>query len=139
MVATTILRRPFRVRFLVAIAIGALITYRLCLSPTTHSWLLLPDGDGDHATAFGANSTLGFGRIYVVSKEDSPRRHGLLQAANITELDLTIPVQPEWTDADLDVPFKIGKGSLLAWLGHLHALRLYVPPLQEKGRREDKE
>lgn len=75
-----------------------------------------------------SNSTLGFGRIYVVSKQGSPRRKAIVQAANVTELQLSIPVQPVWTEDD-ERDFKlaqnssIGGGSLLAWLGHLHALR----------------
>ncbi|KAH8879366.1 hypothetical protein GQ53DRAFT_800279 [Thozetella sp. PMI_491] len=78
-----------------------------------------------------ANSTLGFGNIYVVSTPTSARREPLLHAANITELDLTIPLQPEWTEEDqrkfrLKENSTLGRGSLLAWLGHLHALREFM-------------
>lgn len=78
--------------------------------------------------ASSSNSTLGFGRIYVVSQQGSPRRKSIIQAANVTELQLTIPLQPNWTEADqrnfrLAKDSSINKGSLLAWLGHLHALR----------------
>ncbi len=78
-----------------------------------------------------ANSTLGYGRIYVISTPDSPRRKLLVHAANVTEMDLTIPVQPQWTEEDQD-KFRLrenstlGRGSLLAWLGHLHALREFM-------------
>jgi hypothetical protein len=48
-----------------------------------------------------ANRTLGFGAVVVVSKEGSARRHPLIQAANVTDFDLTIPRQPEWTEGDV--------------------------------------
>ncbi|RCI10423.1 hypothetical protein L249_4415, partial [Ophiocordyceps polyrhachis-furcata BCC 54312] len=78
-----------------------------------------------------SNSTLGFGRIYVVSQQDSPRRKTIIQAANVTELTLTIPLQPVWTDQDerkfrLPKDSSIQRGSLLAWLGHLHALQQFL-------------
>jgi hypothetical protein len=75
-----------------------------------------------------ANRTLGFGAVVVVSKEGSDRRHSLLQAANVTDIDLTIPAQPEWTEGDLQ-KFRnkqennVQRGSILAWMGHHHALR----------------
>ncbi|KAK1250078.1 hypothetical protein MKX08_010081 [Trichoderma sp. CBMAI-0020] len=81
--------------------------------------------------ASSSNSTLGFGRIYVVSQQGSSRRKSIIQAANVTELQLTIPVQPIWTEDDqrnfrLAKDSSIGKGSLLAWLGHLHALQQFL-------------
>lgn len=74
------------------------------------------------------NSTLGFGEIYVVSRPESPRRDSIVQAANVTGLRLSIPAQPIWTQEDehdfrLAQNSSIDKGSLHAWLGHLHALR----------------
>ena len=78
-----------------------------------------------------ANRTLGFGAVVVVSKEASTRRHALLQAANVTDIDLTIPKQPEWTEGDVQ-NFRNGqdknvqRGSILAWMGHHNALRWYV-------------
>lgn len=76
-----------------------------------------------------ANKTLGFGAILVVSKEGSERRHSLLQAANVTDIDLTIPAQPKWSQDDVD-KFRNNqhtdeevRGSILAWLGHRHALK----------------
>ncbi|KAF2729370.1 hypothetical protein EJ04DRAFT_546334 [Polyplosphaeria fusca] len=78
-----------------------------------------------------ANATLGFGAIVVVSKSESDRRHSLLQAANVTNIDLTIPQQPEWTEGDVQ-KFRnkqendVQRGSILAWMGHHHALRWFL-------------
>ncbi|KAF2005727.1 glycosyltransferase family 25 protein [Amniculicola lignicola CBS 123094] len=78
-----------------------------------------------------ANRTLGFGAVVVVSKDESQRRHSLLQAANVTNIELTIPEQPEWTEGDLQ-RFRSGeakgvqRGSLLAWLGHHNALQWFL-------------
>ncbi|KAF2470170.1 uncharacterized protein BDR25DRAFT_262893 [Lindgomyces ingoldianus] len=78
-----------------------------------------------------ANKTLGFGAVLVVSKDGSDRRHSLLQAANVTDIELTIPQQPEWTEGDVQ-KFRNGqekgvqRGSLLAWMGHHHALRWFL-------------
>ncbi|RDA95109.1 hypothetical protein CP533_2188 [Ophiocordyceps camponoti-saundersi (nom. inval.)] len=83
------------------------------------------------SSSSASNSTLGFGRIYVVSQKDSPRRQTIVQAANVTELTLTIPLQPVWTEDDernfrLPKDSSIQRGSLLAWLGHLHALQQFL-------------
>ncbi|KAF2643935.1 hypothetical protein P280DRAFT_393354 [Massarina eburnea CBS 473.64] len=78
-----------------------------------------------------ANRTLGFGAVVVVSKKDSERRAALLQAANVTDIDLTIPSQPQWTQNDID-KFRNGqeknvqRGSILAWMGHHNALRWFL-------------
>lgn len=75
-----------------------------------------------------ANRTLGFGAVIVVSREGSRRRHSLLQAVNVTDIDVVIPQQPHWTEDDL-VKFQNGqrdgahRGSMLAWLGHRSALQ----------------
>ena len=75
-----------------------------------------------------ANRTLGFGAVVVVSKAGSDRRHALIQQANVTDFDLTIPKQPQWTEGDVH-KFRNGQeddvqhGSILAWMGHLNALR----------------
>jgi hypothetical protein len=78
-------------------------------------------------TKLPANSTLGFGAVVAVSREDSERRHSLIQAANVTEFDLTIPQQPDWTEGDLetfiDGQSNAQRGSTLAWLGHRNALQ----------------
>lgn len=78
-------------------------------------------------TKLPANRTLGFGAVLVVSKDGSERRHSLIQAANVTDFDLTIPTQPDWTEGDI-YGFINGqegaqRGSILAWLGHHNALR----------------
>lgn len=67
----------------------------------------------------------------AVSRQQSPRRDGLLLAANITALDISIPVQPPWTDEDIarlraENISSITRGSALAWLGHLNALQAFL-------------
>lgn len=84
-----------------------------------------------HYTEGSANATLGFGAIYVVSRPDSPRRHALRNAASLTSLDITIPIQPIWTDSDItsiqaSENSSIDKGSVLAWLGHRNALQTFL-------------
>jgi len=78
-----------------------------------------------------SNTTLGFGAVIVVSKEGSERQPGLLQAANVTGIDLTIPSQPAWGEDDLS-RFREGRksdisaGSIYAWLGHNNALKWFL-------------
>ncbi|PFH62857.1 hypothetical protein XA68_11413 [Ophiocordyceps unilateralis] len=100
-------------------------------APASQTLLSLLGHTNHGFVASSSNSTLGFGRIYVVSQQASPRRKSIVQAANVTELQLTIPVQPIWTDDDerkfrLEKDSSIQKGSLLAWLGHLHALQEFL-------------
>ena len=69
--------------------------------------------------------------MIAVSREGSPRREGLIVASNITEIDITIPVQPIWTEEEVnklraDRDSRINRGSALAWLGHLNALRWFL-------------
>ncbi|EOD44296.1 glycosyltransferase family 25 protein [Neofusicoccum parvum] len=115
-------------RYLVAAAVCAcLFLYWSALSDRWSSPLQRFNAHGIPAT----NATLGFGRIYAVSKEGSPRRKGLIHNANVTEIDITIPAQPRWTLEDeenfrLPVNSTLGRGSLLAWLGHLHALKEFM-------------
>ncbi|KAF2122701.1 hypothetical protein BDV96DRAFT_639269 [Lophiotrema nucula] len=78
-----------------------------------------------------ANRTLGFGAVVVVSSETSSRRHSLTQAANITDIELTIPAQPEWTQGDVEKlrntqDDHVQRGSMLAWLGHHNALKWFL-------------
>jgi hypothetical protein len=52
-------------------------------------------------------------------------------ASNITEIDITIPVQPKWTEEEIqtiraDRDSRINRGSAMAWLGHLNALRWFL-------------
>ncbi|KAK8219644.1 hypothetical protein M8818_000618 [Zalaria obscura] len=78
-----------------------------------------------------ANATLGFGGLYVVSGPGSPRRAGMIQAANVTELDLTIPEQHQWTAQQI-ANFKYGpeskmaNGSIMAWMSHHVVLREFL-------------
>lgn len=80
-----------------------------------------------------ANATLGFGGLYVVSGPLSPRRDHLLQAAAVTELHLTIPQQPSWTEADIrrwrtdnESESLVGTGSVKAWLSHRLVLQAFL-------------
>ncbi|PVH93728.1 glycosyltransferase family 25 protein, partial [Periconia macrospinosa] len=72
-----------------------------------------------------------FGTILAVSHAKSKRKAGLLWAANMTGIDVEIPDQPAWTDEDL-ASIRVGKhkwvnrGSALAWLGHLNALKKFL-------------
>lgn len=77
--------------------------------------------------------SLQFETILVVAPNEAPeqlhwRRDGLLQAASYTGLNLEIPHQPHWTDADTGKLMaknkEMGKGYALSWLGHLNALRV---------------
>jgi hypothetical protein len=79
-------------------------------------------------TILPANSTLGFGTIIAVSHAQSPRRASLLWAANLTDVDIVIPEQPVWNEDDLEEfrsaeGSKISRGSALAWMGRLNALK----------------
>lgn len=80
-----------------------------------------------HSMNLPANKTLGFGAVVVVSKDGSDRRHSLVQAANVTDINLTIPQQPDWTEGDvyrfINGQANAQRGSILAWLGHHNALR----------------
>lgn len=126
---TSLPRRPMR--YLVAAAIAVcLFLYWSTLSGRLASPFQRFNSHGIPAT----NATLGFGRIFAVSKQGSPRLKGLIQAANVTDIDITVPIQPRWTLEDeenfrLPENSTLGRGSLLAWLGHLHALRECVCPL----------
>ncbi|KAJ4343522.1 hypothetical protein N0V87_000289 [Didymella glomerata] len=83
-----------------------------------------------HPMKLPSNSTLGFGAVIVVSKDGSERRHALLQSANVTDIDLTIPAQPQWTEGDvqrfINGQDNVQRGSILAWLGHHNALRWFL-------------
>ncbi|KAH6638960.1 hypothetical protein C7974DRAFT_305869 [Boeremia exigua] len=98
-------------------------------------WLLLTARNfvpsPQHQALAPANATLGFGTILAVSRPHSRRRPGLLWAANLTDVEIVIPSQPVWSDADLDALLHesesaISKGSARAWLGHLNALRSFL-------------
>lgn len=78
-----------------------------------------------------ANATLGFGTILIISRPHSHRLPGLLWAANLTDLLIEVPSQPDWIKDSLhslriDSGSSMSEGSALAWLGHLHALRTFL-------------
>ncbi|EOD46821.1 hypothetical protein GTA08_BOTSDO01405 [Neofusicoccum parvum] len=78
-----------------------------------------------------ANATLGFGAVLAVSRQHSPRQEALFFASNLTGVHITVPRQPQWSDDDLnelkaDADSRITRGSALAWLGHLNALKWFL-------------
>lgn len=126
-------RRPLRRIVLVASVLCTCVVLHYLFCHTRQQfWLSFSTDDKGRpeTVANPTNSTLGFGYIYVVSKQDSPRRTSLIHSANVTDVQLTIPAQPIWATED-QLSFKsqdstIGNGSMLAWLGHLYALRQYA-------------
>lgn len=83
-----------------------------------------------------ANSTLGFGGIYAVSRPDSPRRQSLMSAAGLTNLEILIPTQPAWSESDIasiqaPANSSLDRGSVLAWLGHRNALETFMRSTDE--------
>jgi hypothetical protein len=101
----------------------------------------LPYPYNPHVPILPANSTLDFGTILAVSHAYSQRRASLLWAANLTDLKIVIPPQPEWTEGDLksfkaDKGSSISRGSALAWLGHLNAPRWYGISIFSSSRNE---
>ncbi|KAF1966326.1 hypothetical protein BU23DRAFT_560338 [Bimuria novae-zelandiae CBS 107.79] len=120
-------KRPVHLLASLAITTLLLFYYR----HTDRIYLRWPPSLGAQDVKLLANRTLGFGAVVVVSNEGSKRRHALLQAANVTDFDLTIPQQPQWTDNDVE-NFRGGQvdgvqhGSILAWMGHHNALRWFL-------------
>jgi len=118
--------------FAITLFLTIYLLHRWRSSPGYTTYKLLPTGDIlDYRKLPPANSTLGFGAVVAVSRATSPRQESLILAANITEIDVTIPSQPSWTDADLmtivaDHGSQITRGSALAWLGHLNVLRWFL-------------
>ncbi|KAK4934864.1 hypothetical protein LTR66_015530 [Elasticomyces elasticus] len=109
-----------------------LVTYRL--GPQISFCIFGHDADCHNWGT--VNSTLGFGAIYVVSRADSPRQSGLLSAANITGLDITIPSQPLWSAQDIIAVqatenSSLSHGSALAWLGHINVLDSFLNSMHE--------
>jgi hypothetical protein len=95
-------------------------------------WFHSMSGDSSMRNLVAANATLGYGHIIAISGPESPRREGLIQAANVTGLHIDIPSQPVWGEEDI-AGFKndgsqMGRGSVLAWMGHLNALNWYGSP-----------
>ncbi|CAO2647380.1 Nn.00g083020.m01.CDS01 [Neocucurbitaria sp. VM-36] len=118
-----------RKRSILVIAIFLATTFFLFNFSASSTPILLPSRRT--SSLVPANATLGFGTIIAVSHLRSPRRPGLVWAANLTDLEIVIPEQKEWTEGDLE-EFDanegsiISKGSALAWLGHLNALRWFL-------------
>ncbi|KAF2087577.1 glycosyltransferase family 25 protein, partial [Saccharata proteae CBS 121410] len=74
---------------------------------------------------------LQFGAVLAVSREGSPRQQDLLFAADLTGINISVPEQPIWTEEDLHNLYAergsiLSRGSALAWLGHLNALRWFL-------------
>jgi GR25 family glycosyltransferase involved in LPS biosynthesis len=66
-----------------------------------------------------------------VSTGPSWRSEGLLEAADLTKLDVDIPQQPEWSPEEIDAfrglgdatgARRLGPGQTKCWLGHINAL-----------------
>jgi hypothetical protein len=125
-------RRLLPLYLVVLIAIITLfVYYRSPISDTITSHA--PSSLTGKSRITPANATLGFGGLFVVSGPGSPRREHLKQAAAITELELTIPEQKEWTGQEiLDFRWdnvsesKVGVGSTKAWLSHHLVLRAFL-------------
>lgn len=117
------------VYLLLALAlIGVFLYYRTAISTEVSVRL-----GGGKSTSTPANATLGFGGLYVVSGPGSPRRAHLEEAAAVTELELTIPEQMTWTDADVrnfrpenESESRVLTGSVKAWLSHHLVLREFL-------------
>ncbi|KAJ6790430.1 hypothetical protein PWT90_03008 [Aphanocladium album] len=94
----------------------------------------------DSMAARASNETLGFEHVVVVSAGLSWRLEGLYDAAAFTGLKVTVPKQPAWMDAEINVfrrkltslstknghvkeEYGIGPGQARCWLGHLNAIK----------------
>lgn len=121
-------RRPQYVREGVCLLVALTILGQLLLARQYCSRdFLITSRFQDHS----ANSTLGFGSIYAVSKPGSPRQQPLINAAKLTSLNITIPLQPRWSEqdiTDLQTPGNsaLDRGSALAWLGHRNVLSEFL-------------
>ncbi|KAF1918445.1 hypothetical protein BDU57DRAFT_199247 [Ampelomyces quisqualis] len=120
-------KRPVPLLLALTLVLLVLFNYSSNAHRTSRQWS--PSFDS-RPVKLPANSTLGFGAVVAVSREGSDRRHALVQAANVTSLELTIPKQPEWTEGDLqrfiDGQDNVQRGSILAWLGHRNALQWFL-------------
>lgn len=125
-------RRPQYAREGLCVLAALAILSQLFMAYRYHSfslqpWSSIPDP---------ANTTLGFGGIYAVSRKGSPRRQSLMNAASLTNLDIAIPVQPTWTEKDIasiQAPENstLDRGSALAWLGHRNAIESFLRTTHE--------
>ncbi|PSK42498.1 Procollagen galactosyltransferase 1 [Elsinoe australis] len=86
-----------------------------------------------------ADSRLGFDAVVAVSPENSWRQKRLAQQANISEIELTIPLLPKWTDDDIanfTERLAYGNresaiGSMMAWLSHHYILEWFLKSQHE--------
>ncbi|PNS17964.1 Procollagen galactosyltransferase 1 [Sphaceloma murrayae] len=86
-----------------------------------------------------ADSHLGFDAVVAVSPEGSWRQKKLLQQAAITEIDITIPKLPKWTDDDIgNFTERLAYGgresaigSMMAWLSHHRVLEWFLESKHE--------
>ncbi|KAH8815645.1 hypothetical protein F5884DRAFT_852112 [Xylogone sp. PMI_703] len=78
------------------------------------------------------NSTLGFERILALSKGTSWRQQGLLSAAHLSNIMISIPPQPGWSKElsnafeGLGSDTKPNHGAALAWLAHIDVLKYII-------------
>ena len=126
--------RPSLYVILAFILIGTFLYYRSSISTGVATTL------GGKSSLTPANATLGFGGLFVVSGPGSPRRAHLEEAAAVTELELTIPEQVQWTDDDVEnfradnkSESQVLSGSVKAWLSHHLVLREFLESGKETG------
>jgi len=87
-----------------------------------------------HADDTAANQTLGFQKVMVLSRHPSWRTRGLRAAANITQIELTIPAQPRNPKELVEAFQRIGPddlihpltGSATAWLAHIDMIKFVI-------------
>lgn len=126
-------RRPKALRLsrifgLVAVVCFAAVVYLRASNPSAPALL---DNFTLHSAA---NSTLGFGKIYAVSAFNSSRLSGLLDAANVTGLDIEVPPIPDWQKEEVQKfrdpnhlnRSKILNGSIKAWMSHAIVLDAFL-------------
>ncbi|KAF2267260.1 hypothetical protein CC78DRAFT_614396 [Lojkania enalia] len=81
-------------------------------------------------TLANGSSNEQFGVVLAVSHAKSPRRKDLVYATNLTGIEIVVPEQPAWTDDHVEAfrsgESKITRGSALAWMGHLNALKWFL-------------
>ncbi|MCJ1476692.1 hypothetical protein MMC13_005360 [Lambiella insularis] len=129
-------------RFIEFIVLVWLVSILCFLNISREGWVrctrILPQIVYDPPDLSAGNSTLGFGIILAVSsnktEETAWRQDGLVAAANRTGLDITIPPQPVFANADLrqltdgkEGDFGLPQvGHAQAWLGHVHVLKNFL-------------
>ncbi|OJJ46533.1 hypothetical protein ASPZODRAFT_1970012, partial [Penicilliopsis zonata CBS 506.65] len=111
---------------------------QLSVSQSTDGGRSLPLNHSLPPLEAAGNETLGFQKILILSTGPSWRTRGLLAAAHLTGLQITIPPQPPIDEAIVDAFGQLGgddddeehppHGATIAWLAHLdlikHAIQL---------------